>query len=198
MKIQSLYRDYIQKSKLFLYPLLDIKRGVSVTPTETYMAWKGKYEFTDSKLICQYHLRDDQDFRLFNDVKLMGNPWFYEFYQVDDVTGIYVFDYSNMEDDFWKIVTGKYSELSKESKLKILAFFRGHITHYAYIESYLEPSKYYSMYSDILNVKMVHFKKVKELCSKPDLEKELLISSLKTMNIGNNPLNLQSKPNEKL
>ena len=46
MKIQSLYRDYIQKSKLFLYPLLDIKRGVSVTPTETYMAWKGKYEFT--------------------------------------------------------------------------------------------------------------------------------------------------------
>ena len=83
-------------------------------------------------------------------------------HQVDDTTGIYVFDFSHIEDDFWKVVTGKYSELSKESKQKILSFFRGHTAHYAYIESYLKPDKYYGMYSEILNVKMVHFKKVKE------------------------------------
>ncbi len=196
MKIKSLYRDYIQKSKLFLYPLLDIKRGVSVTPVETFMAWGDKYGFEDSKLICQYHMRDDQDFKLFNDVKLKGNHYFYAFHQVDDTTGIYVFDFSHIEDDFWKVVTGKYSELSKESKQKILSFFRGHTAHYAYIESYLKPDKYYGMYSEILNVKMVHFKKVKELCDKPDLEKEDLILSLKTMNVSNKPLHLQSKPNE--
>lgn len=196
MKIKSLYRDYIQKSKLFLYPLLDIKRGVSVTPIETFMAWGDRYGFEDSKFICHYHMRDDQDFKLFDDVKLKGNPFFYELHQLDETTGIYVFDFSHMEDDFWKVVTGKYSELSKESKQKILNFFRGNTTHYAYIESYLEPSKYYGMYSEILNVKVSHFKVAKELCSKPDLEKEDLISSLKTMNIENKPLNLHSKPNE--
>ena len=41
-----------------------------------------------------------------------------------------------------------------------------------YIESYLYPKFYFEDYAEILNVKEKDLKKVGELCSKPDLEKE--------------------------
>jgi hypothetical protein len=43
MVIKSLYKDYFQKSRVFLYPALEIKRGGSVTPVETYISWKNNY-----------------------------------------------------------------------------------------------------------------------------------------------------------
>lgn len=192
MKIQSVYRDYIQKSKLFLYPLLDIKRGVSVTPIQTYMALGDHHCFTDSKLICHYHIRDDQEFKLFEDVKLIGNPFFHDRHLLEDGTGIYVFDLSSQEDDFWKVVKGQYSQLSAANKKRILNFFTGFNTHHAYIESYLNPEKYYSMYSQILNVKVKYLKEAVELLDKPDLEQEELKLAIKIMNSKNNTLNLQS------
>jgi hypothetical protein len=191
MKIKAVNTEYIQKSRLFLYPLLDIKRGVSVTPIQTYMSWEDKYCFTDSKLICKYYIREDTDFLLFEKVKLLGNPLFHEFIPVDDEVGIYVFDLSKLEADFWRITTGKYSEISKKSKTKILSFFRSHTKHFVYIQSYLEPEKFHGMYKEILNCKMSALKAAHELCSKPDLEKETLKLGVKIMNSDNNPLNLQ-------
>jgi hypothetical protein len=47
------------------------------------------------------------------------------------------------------------------------------------------------MYSEILNVKMEHFKKCGELCSKPSLEKENLEIGINIMKLSDNPLNLQ-------
>jgi hypothetical protein len=57
MVINSIYRKYFQKSKIFLYPLLDIRRGTSVVPEETYVAWDDKYAPEDMKLVCVYHHR---------------------------------------------------------------------------------------------------------------------------------------------
>lgn len=192
MKIKSLYRDYIQKSRLFMYPLLDIKRGVSVTPIQTFMAWEGRHCFSDSKFILQYHLRDDQEFRTFDAVKLKGNPFFEDFHALKDGTGIYVFDFSSMEKEFWKIVTGKYSELEENTKEKIRQFFKSSIHHAAYMESYLMPQNYFGMYSDILGVKVEHFKACGELCEKPDLTAENLILSVNIMKSDENKLNLPS------
>jgi len=192
MKIKSLYRDYIQKSRLFLYPLLDIKRGVSVTPIQTFMAWDEHYCFTDSKFICQYHLRNDQDFKIFEDVKLKGNPLFHSFHELEDGTGAYVFDFSSMEEEFWKVVSGKYSTLNPSNKEKIRQFFKTSVHHAAYIESYITPKNYYGMYSEILGVPIKHFKKCGELCEKPDLVAEKLIISTKVMKSENIILNLPS------
>mgnify|MGYP006982848022 CR=1 FL=1 len=57
MTLTSLYRDYFQKSRVFLYPILEIKRGVSVTPIETYISWDGHYKTEDRKFIVLYHLK---------------------------------------------------------------------------------------------------------------------------------------------
>jgi hypothetical protein len=62
MALKSLYRDYFQKSRVFLYPMLEIKRGVSVTPIETYVSWDEHYKPEDRKFIVLYHLRNDKEF----------------------------------------------------------------------------------------------------------------------------------------
>jgi len=191
MKLKTLNVDYIQKSRLFLYPLLGIKRGVSTTPIETYTSWEDKYCFTDNKLICRYYLRDDQDFKIFEEVKLRGNALFHSFHELEDGTGVYIFDLSKIEKDFWKIIRGQYSQLSIPTKNKIKAFFKNKSEHYVYIQSYLDPKNYYPMYAQLYNCELASLKTAKELCSKPDLVKEKLELGVKVMCTQNNPLNLQ-------
>ena len=191
MKIKSLYRDYIQKSRIFLYPLLNIKRGATATPIQTYMSWdEENYSAADSKLICHYQMRDDEEFKIFEKVKLIGNPLFNEHIPLGDGTGLYIFCFNEMDDEFWKIVTGQYSKLNEANKERILKFFKGYNTHYAYIESYLKPDKYYHMYADILNVKVKTLKACGELCEKPNLKEEDLKLGIKIMNNGDNVINL--------
>jgi len=172
--IKSLYRDYVQKSRIFLYPALDIKRGVSVTPIETYMSWHGHYTPGDAKLICLYHLRNDEDFRLFEKNKLLGNKLFHEFKQVADNKGVYVFDFGVYKEDFNYFLKGKYSKLSLDLKKKIKAFTGHNSPDIPYIDSWLYPEKYYKFYADMVGVSESLLKEVAELCSIPDLINETL------------------------
>lgn len=103
MKINSIYPNYIQKSRLFLYPLLGIKRGGSVTPKETYMSWDNVYTLDDNKLIVVYHLRDDSEFKRFED-NVQKNKYFETFFELDDETGAYVFDFNDLKSDYKKII----------------------------------------------------------------------------------------------
>jgi hypothetical protein len=65
MAIVSIYRKYFQKSKIFLYPLLDIKRGTNIIPTDTYVSWNTGYSPEDMKLICTYHTTNDNEYLIF-------------------------------------------------------------------------------------------------------------------------------------
>lgn len=176
MTIKSLFVDYVQKSRLFIYPTLGFERGGSVTPIETYISWKGYYEVTDCKLICLYHLRNDTEFRNFEKSKLLGHPKFYDFKQVETEEGekgVYVFDFTDVKEDWDNFVIGHYSKLSKSHKKKIQDFFGNAGSNVAYIESYLYPENYHSLYSEILAEKSDRskmeesLKYVNELCDKP-------------------------------
>lgn len=174
MKLKSIQQTYIQKSRIFLYPLLGIRRGVSVTPIQTFMAWQGVYTVSDHKFIAQYHLRDDQEFKTFEEKMLIGNPLFHDMFELEDGTGVYVFDMSENKAAYKRIVHGKYSKLDDDHKKKILSFFKHHHTHHAYIESYLYPKKYFDNYASLLKVPVSLIKEVGELCSLPDLTAEKL------------------------
>ena len=50
------------------------------------------------------------------------------------------------------------------------------------MQSYLMPEKHFEDYSKILDVEVDFLKKVGELCSKPDLEKENLQMELADLN----------------
>ena len=62
MALNGVYKKYFQKSKVFLYPLLDIPRGSKALPTETYMSWEDKYTSEDAKFICVYNTIVDPEY----------------------------------------------------------------------------------------------------------------------------------------
>lgn len=164
---------------MFLYPLLGIRRGVSITPIESYVSWTGVCEVADRKLICVYDIKNDDDFKLFEKTKLLNNPKFSSFYELPDDKGAYIFDYTN-ESVLWdQFVEGKYAKFADEKKKIILKFFEGNISNHNLITSYLYPDKYYQIYADHLDVPVEVLIKVGQLCSPPDLTKENLTSDVK-------------------
>lgn len=174
MTIKSLYRDYFQKSRVFLYPALEIKRGVSVTPIQTYVGWEGHYQPQDRKFICLYNIRDDEEFMRFERTRLTGNRLFHDFIQVDEDTGVYVFDFGEFGYDWECFLQGRYSKMGPIHKRKIRDFYGSYSSNYEYIDSFLDPPRYQKIYAELLDVDIDLLKEVGELCSKPNLEDELL------------------------
>jgi len=174
MQLSEVQSDYIQKSKIFLYPQLGIRRGGSVTPIETYTSWEGSYTFDDCVLIVLYHLRDDQDFKTFESRHLLKNKYFKDFSELANGDGVYIFDLKSMEEDYRKVLRGKYSQLSEGFKKKIINFYANQRTHQHYVLSYLEPMDFVYEYSELLNIPVKILKKVGELCNRPQFKKEQL------------------------
>ena len=187
-RLQSLYRDYVQKSRIFLYPALDFKRGHSVTPIQTYAGWHGKYGLDQYKLSCTYHIRSDEEFRQFEKQKLLAHPMFFDFKMTDDDKGVYVFDFAKHKEDWDLFLAGKYSKLSPDLKRKIRAFFGA--SNLGYIDSFLYPERFFNLYAELLTLKREDqpamrklLKEVGELCSVPNLELETLIANIKDLHM---------------
>ena len=193
MALNSVYKKYFQKSKVFLYPLLGIKRGVSVVPVETYFSWEGYYNSEDMKLICVYDIRTDEEYVLFEKNTLLKHNRLSDYIKVNS-QAIFTFDFSDMGDDWFHFINGRYSKISLELKQKILNFFDKYSGNYAYMHSYLIPVKYFSNYAELLDVEPEMLIKVGELCSIPDTAKETLQMEVADLeNINEKLLNL-SKP----
>lgn len=195
MALNSVYKKYFQKSKVFLYPLLGIKRGVSVVPVETYVSWQGYYNSEDMKLICVYDIRTDDEYRNFEKNVLLAHNRLNDYVKVGNQL-VLTFDFSDLGDDWFHFINGSYSKISMNLKQKILNFFDKYSGNYAYMHSYLIPEKYFTNYADLLGVDVDMLIKVGELCTKPDLNKETLIMDVADLeNIDEKLLNL-SKPTE--
>jgi len=196
MALNSVYKKYFQKSKVFLYPLLDIKRGVSVVPIETYVSWDDYYNSEDMKLICLYDIRTDDEYKKFETNVLLKHNRLCDYVKVNSQI-VLTFDFSDLEDDWFHFIHGRYSKFSMNTKQKILNFFDKNSGNYAYMHSYLIPEKYFSNYAELLNVDAQLLIKVGELCTKPDLSKEKLILEIADLdNINENNLIDLSKPTE--
>ena len=49
----KVYTNYFQKSKVFLYPLLNVKNGIIKVPIQTYIAWDSVYTPEYNKFLCE-------------------------------------------------------------------------------------------------------------------------------------------------
>lgn len=183
MTLNALYRKYFQKSKIFMYPLLDIKRGSYAVPTETYVSWEGKYSSEDAKLVCVYHNDGSAEYVKFENNILMKNTRLCDYYKVDDTTSVFIFDFSDLETDWDHFINGRYSKINEKTKRKILNYFSKNSANHKYIESYLFPEKYRKNYADLLNVDLSLLEESQELCDKPDVQKENLL--IKVTNLEN-------------
>lgn len=175
MAITALYRKYFQKSKIFLYPLLDIKRGVSVIPEETYIGWNTSYSPEDMKLVCLYKTRKDSEYKLFERNVLLKHNRLCDYVIVDDENAVFTFDFSDLKDDWLNFIKGKYTKMHVDTRRKILAYFAKNSGNYIYVESYLFPETHYKKYAELLDVPISLLESVGELCSKPDMERETLL-----------------------
>lgn len=179
MVIDALYVKYFQKSKIFLYPLLGIKRGTSVTPSETYVSWEEKQICAeDKRLICLYPHRTDLEYRNFENSILLTHNRLVDYIKIDSETSAFIFNFEDLSDDWNNFMNGKYSKISEKTKRKILDFFDKRSGNYAYVESYLYPEKHFETYAKILNVDPDLLIGVGELCNVPDLEKEKLMATI--------------------
>ena len=185
MRIEALYTKYFQKSKVFLYPTLGIKRGACAGPEETYLSLEGKYKAEDAQLIAIYPNRSDFEFSEFKKKVLLKHTRLTDFEEINEDKLMFIFDYTDMRKDWEKFVNGQYSQMDALTKSKILGHFDKKTGSYAYMDSYLYPERYFSLYAHLLGYEDDKLlRDVGELCSKPDLEKEtFMISQYKKINV---------------
>jgi len=189
--MKQVYAEYFQKSKVFLYPLLQIRKGVQYVPIETYLSWDDKYHIKDCKFICLYSAKDDEKFKRFEQVYLTKNKLFEEYYKPEEDLHLYVYDYSKFKHDLDMFILGKYSKFTLKTKEKISNFFGDVGTIADYIQSYINPEGFHELYAEHLGVPLNTIEQVYELCSKPDLDKENLKISVNELDLfKNNSLSL--------
>jgi hypothetical protein len=112
MSINTLYRNYFQKSKIFVYPLLDIKKGQSVTPVQTYFGWNDYVTPEDMKLVAVYHERTDAEYVNFEKNILLKHNRLSDFVKLNDTEVLYTFDFSDIGDDWMNLINGRYSKMN--------------------------------------------------------------------------------------
>lgn len=176
----KLFKTYFQKSKLFLYPLLGLSKGLRYIPQETYIMWKDYYSIDHMKLCCVYKQKPTKSYLLFEEKKIFKHQLFYDYKQLDDDLHLYVFDFSVYPQTWVAFVNGLYSKINEREKKTIINFFEnsGDVVSET-LESYLHPEFYHEDYSELLAVSEELIERVYEVCDKPDLNKETLKIKIK-------------------
>jgi len=174
MVINALYKKYFQKSKIFVYPLLDIRRGTQIVPSETYLSWNDVHNPEDKKLVCVYET-DEETYAEFEKNILLKHTRLCSYNKINAQQSVFVFDFSDLGSDWNHLLYGRYSKISLELKRKIVNFFDKSSGNYVYVTSYMFPDKFFSRYAEILDIPVDILINVGELCDKPDLEKEKLL-----------------------
>jgi hypothetical protein len=174
--MKKIYSEYFQKSKVFLYPLLGIKKGVRFVPVQTYISWNNICPENMNKFLCLYNIdkKDEtlkKQFEIFKKEHLEEHQ-LYEAHHIIDNLDLFIFDFSIYKKDLEKFKKGLYSEFSHYTKEIILNFFGKIGTISEYVESYLYPGYFYDIYAEILKVPVEDLHEVGQLCDKPDMTKE--------------------------
>jgi hypothetical protein len=178
MGINALYTEYFQKSKIFMYPLLDIKKGCCAVPEQTYVAWEGYIKPEDAKLVTVYPNRKDDEYKTFEKNVLLKHQRICDYTELNNEQLLITFEFTDMSDDWNHFINGRYSMIDVKIKRKILSFFNKNSANHVYMDSYLFPDKYFSLYASLLDTNEDILRNVGELCSKLDLERETLIAEV--------------------
>jgi len=172
------YTEYFQKSKVFLYPLLDLGRGIKYVPKETYCIWEDVYSTEDMMFLCVYKSKLSLDFKKFANKHLIAHPLFRDHISLEDNRQLFVFNFDKYKHDYNCFLKGRYSQYTINGKISVLEFFeKAQEEQVQYIQGFLEPDEVHDAYAEALNVDIEMLQDVYEVCSSPDMEKETLIDN---------------------
>ena len=170
---------YIQKSKLLLYPLLDIPKDY-LQPVTSYGFSKNKGIYPeDCKLICKY--RREHDEKYFEQRSHLFSHEYFEDIFRDHEFDYLIFDLSRYKKDIELFYKGKYSELTVTTKNQIYAYYASTKVGPMFIDMHLNPENYHEMFAchfetdpkkqDAL---LESIREAHETLDSPDMEKENL------------------------
>jgi hypothetical protein len=173
----GVYTEYFQKSKVFLYPLLEYRKGLTHVPKQTYCAWEDVYSIEDRMFLCLYKTPLNESFEKFILKNIIPNKYFEEHIVLGKNKHLFVFDFNPLKFDYDNFISGKYSKYSVDSKVKILDFFGNDDKVSEYIQAFLSPESSHEEYAEFLDVDIQSLEDVYEICTPPDLKKETLIDN---------------------
>ena len=128
--------------------------------------------------MCLYHPNGSNEYEKYEKEKLLKHSRLCDIKEIDKHNKLFIFDFSDLEDDWNLFIAGKYSKINDRIKEKILFFFPENTANYVYMRSYLYPKVFFKDYAEILNVDENFLEDIGELCNKPDIKKETLILEL--------------------
>jgi|694.fasta_scaffold20525_2 hypothetical protein len=169
-------KQYVQKSKVFLFPLICPKNVNDILEIQCYLSRKDVYNIDDYQLtVVVDGSKYPEIHRDLEGKYLFTSPHFKqsEMRRLGESKYLYVFDLTDMKEVWSLVLTGKYSQIPEGIKKVILGYYKGQPT-YEYVNSWLYPDKYYKDYADDLKVDIAIVGP--ELCNLPDLEKEIYTS----------------------
>lgn len=170
--IKTLYVDYFQKSKVFLFPVLGISKKSYEAPSQTFIQWENMYGIDDRVLICIYEDILSEAFIAFERDVLSSNPMLLTSRVTKDGRAIYVFDMSKIGEDWDMFIAGKYSKLSGILKDAISSYYGRKSKEYLYVASFLYPFDFYHTYAELLDIEVEILEQVVELCDIYDAAQE--------------------------
>jgi hypothetical protein len=160
----GVYTEFFQKSKVFLYPLLKIRKGVSHVPVQTYVAWENVYSTENNRFFCEYSTKMTSTFKK-------------DYIELNNDKHLFIFDFTAYKSDFQRFISGAYSQFSLNNKISILDFFSNQKKISSYVEGFLSPEDVHELYAKELGVDVEIIQKIYEVCSPPDLKKETFIDN---------------------
>lgn len=152
---------YIQKSKTFLWPLLNLK----ITPIETYFKF-GDIELDDQRLLIALFHNENANY-VAKKSEIKAHPMC-DFIFKDDEFDLVVFNMYKIKDDYDMLVQGKYSKLSKNFKIIV-----SHTEKSKPVLMCLNPENNYKEFARALGIHE-HELEGRELLSPPNFEQETI------------------------
>lgn len=164
MKINlEILKEYVQKSRLFAYPLMGVPKQPKVI--ETYFGINGLNLCEGNALVMLYH-NEDPDYPA-HLIQLEKNK-FFDFVVTDQEFDIVVFDLTPIKSDYDRIMNGEYSRLSKTAKILIKFNNTDEKASMG-----INPEYYYKDLAELLEYPEEHFENT-EIISPPDMDNEML------------------------
>jgi hypothetical protein len=160
---------YIQKSKTFIWPLLNIK----AFPIETYLKFGTLTAPDERLLIALFHNENEHYKKHLSEIK---DNEYYDFTFTDDEFDIVTFNMNKIKNDYDKIVNGQYSKLSDNFKLFISVTEKNKI-----VTKCLEPVSNYREFARTLGIADFELEG-KELLSPPNDQAETIFVNSKIKN----------------
>lgn len=175
MNHPQIYDYYTQKSRVFCYSVLGMKKGAAFVPEETYMAWKNVYSFDDCRLLLHYKNCNAVNFETYSKNIIEKCTLFEKHVIISETERVYVFDFTRYRTDWQMILAGKYSQLRYPYKKAIEAYYVKDYQNSKIVSKIIYPVKHYSEFAGYLGVTPEIVKEVGEVFDKPDLDREELV-----------------------